>query len=275
MSWLELSDNSRLWYQERGHGQPLLLIHGWCQAATIWEWQLEDLSDRFRVIALDLPGHGKSTLAADGFTLNSAARGVSQLCQALDLQQLLLLGWSLGGAVALETLPLISGRCAGMILTGYTPRFTTADDWLSAHPLQEVEGMGRLLRKHPQQTRERFMERMFTDTEQRDPGFTASVGPLLARVAAPDTAAALQGLKILAENDQRDRLEEYQLPCLILQGEGDSICPAPVASYLARKLAEAELVQFAGCGHAPFLTRRSEFNGSITRFAGRICGNQE
>jgi pimeloyl-[acyl-carrier protein] methyl ester esterase len=81
---------------------------------------------------------------------------------------------------------------------------------------------------------------------------------------------ALQGLRLLGETDLRSLLPAVDVPTLIMGGDLDAICLPPASDYMARMIPESRQVVFAGCGHAPFLTRCTEFNDAITRFSRRI-----
>ena len=86
MAWYAGDSGDRLWYEDHGAGTPIVFIHGWCMSSAVWRLQLEGLSDTFRVITIDLPGHGKSLPPAGGFHTRPEANflfsapGVGLIC---------------------------------------------------------------------------------------------------------------------------------------------------------------------------------------------------
>ena len=95
------SDGVRLSYLEAGSGKPLVLIPGWSQTAEQFKFQLEGLSDRYHVIALDLRGHGDSDKPVFGYRIQRLAKDVADVLKALDLKDVTILGHSMGCFVVL------------------------------------------------------------------------------------------------------------------------------------------------------------------------------
>jgi pimeloyl-ACP methyl ester carboxylesterase len=104
-----------LHYKEHGEGPVLILIHGFCESLEIWDNLIPDLSVHFRVIAIDLPGFGKSPILKSELTLKAVAKKVLELINSLDIQKCVVIGHSLGGYVGLamceENPDIIQGLC--------------------------------------------------------------------------------------------------------------------------------------------------------------------
>lgn len=93
-------DDIRLFYTDDGAGDPpLLLIHGWGSDSQEWCWHLTDLADRHRVIAVDLRGHGHSSIADQGNTPRQMADDLARLCDHLNLSRVIPIGHSMGGLI--------------------------------------------------------------------------------------------------------------------------------------------------------------------------------
>ncbi len=101
MSWF-LHKGRPLHYLERGRGDPLLLIHGLGSSGADWAWQVAELEHKFRVIVPDLPGSGHSVPLQGACSIEGLARALWSLCDHLGLDNLNVVGFSLGGAVGLE-----------------------------------------------------------------------------------------------------------------------------------------------------------------------------
>src|SRR5712692_9398599 len=89
-------------YDRAGSGPAVLLIHGWAANRTYWERQVVALRDRHTVVTVDLRGHGESSHPRGGYTIGAMAGDLEHLVRALGVPRIALVGWSMGGLVALE-----------------------------------------------------------------------------------------------------------------------------------------------------------------------------
>ncbi len=110
------ADGVEIVYAARGAGATaIVLIHGGLANRSFWAPQLDALADRYRVVALDLGGHGGSGRNRSAWTIQAWADDVRAVVAALELRRVVLVGNSLGGAVALEAARLLRGRAIGVI----------------------------------------------------------------------------------------------------------------------------------------------------------------
>jgi pimeloyl-ACP methyl ester carboxylesterase len=110
------TDGNWLAYTDRGEGDTLVLLHGYLESLMIFEDLAEKLSQNFRVITIDLPGHGQSEIVSDCHTMEMMAGRVNTLLEYLEADRVLLIGHSLGGYVTLAFLELFPERLAGYCL---------------------------------------------------------------------------------------------------------------------------------------------------------------
>ena len=101
-SYFSSFDGVNLYYEDQGQGTPLVLVHGWTCSSKIWQKNVPELAKSFRVVTMDLRGHGNSAKSLSGHHVTHYARDVRALLEQLDLKDAVLLGWSLGGPVALS-----------------------------------------------------------------------------------------------------------------------------------------------------------------------------
>lgn len=101
-SYLETEDGAKIFFEDHGEGQPILLIHGWLCSSRFWQKNVPELAKEFRVVTVDLRGHGNSSKALAGHTIKQYARDVREVIEHLGLRETLLVGWSMGGPVALS-----------------------------------------------------------------------------------------------------------------------------------------------------------------------------
>jgi pimeloyl-ACP methyl ester carboxylesterase len=100
--YLEMKDGAKIYYEDHGQGQPVVLVHGWTCSSKFWQRNAPELAKEFRVVTIDLRGHGNSSKILSGHTIAQYARDVREVMQKLDLKKATLVGWSLGGPVILS-----------------------------------------------------------------------------------------------------------------------------------------------------------------------------
>ena len=93
------SDQVRLHYLEVGSGAPLIMIPGWSQTAEQYKFQIQELSANHRCFALDMRGHGASDKPEHGYSVHRLAKDVSEFLTQLKLDNVTLLGWSMGCSI--------------------------------------------------------------------------------------------------------------------------------------------------------------------------------
>lgn len=271
MPWFENGLGEKLWYEDAGCGVPLVFMHGWCMSSVVWQRQLCGLSGKFRVVAPDLRGHGKSRAASGQLDFGRFTADLADLFRHLDLSQAILVGWSMGAQIALNSYRQLHDRLAGLVLVSATPCFTATDDFPFGLPRKEAAGMHLKVERNIQRALDGFHGRMFADGEIEDYQQGLQIRELLASVVPPDTAAAVDALDSLAAADMRPLLKDISVPVLVINGDRDLICLPQASDYLAEHIRSSQRKVFAGCGHAIFLTRSEQFNLEIIQYAGRIC----
>ncbi|MBC3541833.1 alpha/beta fold hydrolase [Rufibacter sediminis] len=107
--------NTPLAYTEAGSGPALVFLHGFCESKDVWTDFTKPLVHQFRVIALDLPGHGESP-QTDDFSMDSQARQVRETLQTLQVEKCLVVGHSMGGYVAMALADLFPDLLYGLCL---------------------------------------------------------------------------------------------------------------------------------------------------------------
>jgi len=266
MLFLDTKAGGRVCYQQQGSGRPLLFIHGWCMSGQVWQLQ-QALADQYRLVTFDLRGHGCSTVPVGGME-GFAGYGADlvDLMEALDLQDAVLVGWSLGAQVLLKAYAAIASRLAGIVLVGATPRFSAAPHFPFGLPPKEAEGMRLKVRRNLERTLDGFHRQLFVAGELGDPQVAATVNAILARVPVPSAAAALDGLEALMTAEMLHEAASVSCPALLLHGDQDPICLPQASAWLAEQMPASRRLLYPACGHAPFLSRADQFNHDLRQF---------
>lgn len=257
MKRLRLSDGRSLAYREVGEGPPLVLLHGWAMSSAVFTEALDHLSSHYRVLAPDLRGHGASD-GGPGYGFADFASDLGEWMNALDLQDAVLGGWSMGGQILLELYPAVRGRLRRLMLIAATPRFTSEDDWSEGLPGGQVRAMVRDVKRNYRKTMGNFFALQFAGEEIDRVRYRSIIDFAVRQGSLPEPESALAALEALRREDQRDRLSGIDCPVLVLHGELDRIVPPGAGRYLAEHLPQAGLVLLPGVGHAPFLSRPEE-----------------
>ena len=237
-------------------GPPIVLLHGSVVTRKMWLPQLRGLSDTYRVIAPDLPGHGAA--AHVPFTFTAAVQSLDEIIQTHARGRALVAGLSLGGYVAMQLAYENPARVAGLVLSGCSLSFTRM---LGGY----LRLVGALMRrgwlkqsraKAEQKTRQLFPAALSDVAEaQMEAGvYPDAVGPAFAEMAGRDFAALVAA---------------YPGPCLILNGRKDSASRRGEAKFLgALQQGRAQVIEDAG--HACNLDQAEAYNQAVRDFAESI-----
>src|SRR5262249_30224423 len=119
---------TELYIEINGTGPDLVLVHGWGLNLRVWDGVVEDLRDHFRMIAVDLPGHGRSAWSS-GRTTPAEQTWLLHTSLASVSNHYSLLGWSLGAQMALDLAGAMPGKVDRLVLVAGTPQFIESADW--------------------------------------------------------------------------------------------------------------------------------------------------
>jgi pimeloyl-[acyl-carrier protein] methyl ester esterase len=254
---------SALHVESVGAGPPLVLLHGWAMHGGLWSPIVAALARRFRVHAVDLPGHGFSA-PLEPFTLDRISAAVAAHFDRHE-RPLGVLGWSLGAIVALAWAHAEPARVARLVLVGATPKFVASPDWPHAMAAETLRRFHDELRVAYRPTLKRFLALQVHGSERGRAALHALRERLFAR-GEPSAAVLQAGLDVLATADLRARLARIGAPTLVVAGERDALTPPQAAAWLARALPNARLARIAGAAHAPFLSHPSELLAALDAF---------
>ncbi len=244
-----------------GSGTDLVLLHGWGMNGAVWEALAEELSSRYRITTIELPGHGHSPYSESLHSLQDWANA----CLTVAPKQAAWIGWSLGGLIATQAALNAPHRIAKLVLVASTPRFIQSDDWPHAVVRGSLSSFADTLCSDPQKTLERFLALQVRGSAEAKSTLRRLRQDLSHR-PLPHPDALDRGLHLLRESDLRQQLSQLQCPTLWLLGERDTLTPASVAEDIRQLLPSAEIRRLPGSGHAPFLSHPAESTSALKKF---------
>jgi len=227
--------------------RDVVLLHGWGSGSGIWDDLAPRLAPRFRVHALPLPGYG--TVSAPAVpslqdTVEYVARAAPRRCGVI--------GWSLGGEVALAWARRMPRQVQRLALIATTPCFTGRPGWRCATAPAVLDEFGRALAADRDGTLARFVA-----VQARGDARAQQVAGVLRQLyrSVPSDAVLAAGLAVLSSTDLRRELARVMQPALVLHGARDCIVPPVAGRRLAQALPNARFALLRSCAHAPFLSR--------------------
>jgi pimeloyl-[acyl-carrier protein] methyl ester esterase len=243
-----------------GTGRDLVLLHGWALHSGVWNEAMPALHQRFRVHAVDLPGHGLSRGACPG-TLDAAACEIADATPAGAV----LCGWSLGGLVAQRIARLAPQRIRGLVLVGSTPCFMAREGWSHGMAPGTLEEFSRGLREDRDATLTRFVQLNAIRGADGRAAARAFTERLFER-GQPSQAALQRTLGWLRDTDLRGDAPHLGTPTLVIHGGRDALAPVEAGRWLARSIPGARAVELDDAAHLPFFTHRDAFTRALESF---------
>ena len=254
---------ARVHVESAGQGRPLVLLHGFAMHGGLFAPLLPALARHHRVHVVDLPGHGHSD-PIEPWTVDAI---VAALVRAFadEPEPLAVMGWSLGGVIALHWALAQPRRIRKLALVATSPRFVAGDAWPHAMAPQTLARFGDELRVGWKLTLQRFLSLQVQGSDAGRATLSALRHQLLAR-GEPDPATLAAALATLARADLRADVGRVAVPTLVVAGERDTLAPPAAAAWLAQALPAAELLCVPGAGHAPFLSHPDAFRDALLAF---------
>lgn len=254
-------DDVNLYYERYGTGKPILFLHGLGSSLEDWEFQRDYFSENYEVILIDLRGHGRSTCSLNQIPnndlVNILSADIQSFISKLDLQNLRLVGVSLGGMVALEVATAIPERCRSVAVINticdLRPR-TIRDHTIIISRKIMIKYLGMKFFAH-------FMaKKLFPKTTQQ--GLRKRV---INRLVANNRELYLKLFRSMIGWNILDRLAKINLPILFVSGDRD-YTPFLYKQECAALTQNGKAVLIRDSGHASPIDQPMELNNVLNKF---------
>ncbi|MFJ7726353.1 alpha/beta fold hydrolase [Neobacillus sp. NPDC097160] len=247
-------------YVDQGEGNAIILLHGFCGSSGYWEKVIPELSESYRVIAPDLPGHGESSIDKENFSIEDYADIIKGLLNQLNLQKVTMFGHSLGGYITLAFAEKYSNQLNGFSLVHSTayPDSKEAKKGREAN-VDKVknEGVKSLI--------DGLVPKLFSpeNVEQDYVKTAKEIGYL---TSAQGTISALSAMK--NRIDRNHVLETTTLPVLLIAGKQDQIIPAEKTFSVSSENIKQEIIK--NSGHMSMIENHQDLISEIKEYLSTI-----
>ena len=246
-----------------GQGDPIVMLHGWAMHTGVWRDFAQALACKRKVICLDLPGHGLSE-SVEPYTLESV---VDAIVQELPEQACVIIGWSLGGNVAIRLAEKYPQRIKSVVLIGSNPHFIKTESWQGVEPLI-LKTFANNMQENGISTLLRFMSLQVQGTLEAKTSLKY-INAAMQECAIPDVEVLMGGLGILQAVDQIETLSRLSMPILMIFGERDQLVPVAVAEQCQKLQNQIDVKIIAEAAHIPFITHQQQLLLLIQDFIQR------
>ncbi|MDE6743883.1 MAG: alpha/beta hydrolase [Lachnospiraceae bacterium] len=260
MNFITSNDGTKIAvYDFNPHGkQTVFLIHGWPLSHQIFEYQINLLTDcGYRVVAVDLRGFGKSDTPANGYSYDQMSTDIYQIVRHLCLKNFILVGFSMGGAIALRYMNCYHGAgvCKLILLSAAAPCFTQRPGFPYGKSPQEVDDLISLAQTDRPQLCQNFSKQLFAQQHSsavvdwfKDIALSASgIGTIKSAIA-------------LRDEDSRKDLGCVHVPTYIIHGDKDLIVSSELAELQHKGIPGSKLITLPDSGHGIIYDQLEKFN---------------
>ena len=259
-------NGATLYYEEYGDGVPIVFLHGATAGLRYFEPQLTGLSDDYRTLALDFRGHGRSEKTELGHTLPQHAQDLREFLDRLGLDDVVLVGWSMGAIVSWEYVDQFgSDRICGLVDIDMEPSPLKRDGY--DYGSYEIEGLEDALvgiQTNPLELLDQQIEALLKDSPSRE--LRTMMFDEGSRTPPPVAGAML--LELL--RDYRDVLPEIDVPVLVCAGADEKWRSVPAVEYAAELIPNARFELFEESGHCLTVEEPEKFNEVLRDFVASL-----
>lgn len=268
-TFIQAVDGTKIYVEDVGSGQPVVFLHGWPANNNMFEYQKNLLVEEgYRYVGIDYRGYGKSDAPATGYDYKTMASDVNEVIEQLKLTNVTLLGFSMGGGIALSyLLQYGDSKVSKLVLAGAAaPVFTQRDGYPYGMTKEEVDAL-------------------IADTKQDRPSMLKGFGEIFFAKEHPEplqqwfhglsiaasSHGTIQSAIALRDEDLRGKLENIKVNTLIIHGKKDQVCPFEFAEEMQKEIPHARLEVFEESGHGMLLDEQEKFNETLLTY---VKGNQ-
>ena len=250
----------RICYTDSGRGTAIVLLHGYLESSEVWNGFKDKLSSEFRVISVDLPGHGLSDIYEETHSMEFMATVIKELLDSLSIEKVFITGHSLGGYVALAFLELFPGYLSGYCLFHSHP-FPDSPEAIDKRKREiAIVKAGKKHLMYPDNVIRMFAP---SNIDKYSEALRRSK-EIASKIPGEGIIAVLNGM--MQRPSRLDVMEEGRVPCLWILGYMDSYIPYDVIQTKVILPVNARVVVLRKSGHLGFIEEEDKSVEAISNF---------
>jgi pimeloyl-ACP methyl ester carboxylesterase len=257
-------NNITIGYSDQGTGLPIVFLHAFPLNRTMWAAQEQALSSQFRIITIDLRGHGESDAPLWHYTLDQSADDVRALLDHLSIRQGVLVGLSMGGYILFAFYRKYADRARGLILADTRAQADTAEGKDGRFQMAQIA-----YKKGPSAIADLMIPKLLSPaTIRTNPDLVQQVR---AMIEGNQISGIAGDLMAMAERpDSVPLLRQITCPTQVIVGELDQPTPPSDARLMAEQIPQASLAVIPNAAHLANLEQPEAFNQIVTAFASNL-----
>ncbi|TND09460.1 MAG: hydrolase [Bacteroidetes bacterium] len=254
-----ISKGAKIRISDTGKGRAVVLLHGFLESMEIWDDFAAQLSKRYRVICIDLPGHGRSECVGYVHRMEKMAEVVKDVMDELGLRKYVIVGHSMGGYVALAFAELFPDHLRGLCLFHSTA-------WADSDQKKlDRERAIRMVKRNPLPYTRQLVTNLFAAANvMKYKKEIDRLKKIAARTSKQGIVAALEGMKVRSNREAILRFAGF--PVQIMAGKRDNVLPWETLKSQAALAASGRFKAWDNVGHMGFVEARNESLRLLKRF---------
>ena len=260
----------KIYYEDLGEGSPVVFIHGWPLSGSMWEYQVTELVKQgLRCITYDRRGFGKSDRHSLDYDYDTLAGDLKSLLDELDLDNVTLVGFSMGGGEIARYFSNYGGNKVSkvVLISAVVPYMLKTDSNPNGVPQETFDTMTKGMKNDRPAFFDSFNKDFFGVSLLSHPVSDAFLQNGLTKVMDASPIATLECAKSFSSTDFRKDVAMINVPALIIHGDKDNTVPIePTGNETAKLLPDAKYLVYEGAPHGLYYTEKDRLNKDLAAF---------
>jgi pimeloyl-ACP methyl ester carboxylesterase len=264
------ADPIKIYYEDLGQGKPVVFIHGWPLSGSMWEYQITELINQgMRCITYDRRGFGKSDRHSLNYDYDTLTGDLKSLLEELDLQEVTLVGFSMGGGEIARYFSSHGGNRVSkvVLVSAVVPYMLKTDTNPHGVPQETFDAMTAGMKKDRPGFFESFNKDFFGAGSASHPVSGAFLQNALTKVMDASPISTLECAKSFSSTDFRKDVPAINVPTLIIHGDKDKTVPIEATgNETAKLMPQAKYIVYEGAAHGLYYTEKDRLNKDLAAF---------